>query len=170
MNPYLINNPLTGVQSSLGLTQLAGFTPVKEFTDAVGIKWHLVKSAFDSSVSIPDPSLLVPTDAWYHRFPGTKEDIFCYCVEGVKRPRAETERPVAVLYSWFSTREYPAFTPQCITQAEWLRANVYASQITDARMSKLNALCGFAGQAQVAPMSDLIQMPKVDVEDVNPHF
>jgi hypothetical protein len=27
-----------------------------------------------------------------------------------------------------------------------------------------------AGQAQVAPMSDLIQMPKVDVEDVNPHF
>ena len=157
-SPYLINNPLLSAQP-LGLSQIKDFTPVKEFTDSDGVAWRLVKSAFDASVAIPDPSTVTFTDAWCHEFPNSSGKVWCYCIEGVKRPVAETERPTRVLYNWFATSGDPQFNPSRVTQQEWYRANVYAASATDARMSKFNALCGVRAAAS-APMSDLISLPK----------
>ena len=158
-NPFLIKNPLQALQPSLGLSQIEGFTPVKSFTDSDGTSWQLVKSAFDASVSIPDPSTVTFTDAWCHEFPNSDGKVWCYCIEGIKRPVAETERPRRVLYNWFGTTGDPQFGPARVTQQEWYRANVYAASVTDARMSKFNALCGVSMAAQ-NPLGDLIQLPK----------
>jgi hypothetical protein len=157
-SPYLISNPLISAQP-LGLSQIKDFTPAREFTDSDGVSWRLVKSAFDSSVAIPDPSMVTFTDAWCHEFPDSNGKVWCYCAEGVKRPAAETERQMRVLYNWFATSGDPQFGPARVTQQEWYRANVYAASVTDARMSKFNALCGVAA-SQAAPMGDLIQLPK----------
>ena len=158
-NPFLIKNPLQALQPSLGLSQIEGFTPVKSFTDSDGTSWELVKSAFDASVSIPDPSTVTFTDAWCHEFPNSDGKVWCYCIEGIKRPVAETERPRRVLYNWFGTTGDPQFGPARVTQQEWYRANVYAASVTDARMSKFNALCGVSA-TQANPLGDLIQLPK----------
>lgn len=78
---------------------------------------------------------------------------FLYVVEGIKRPRIDTERSVNVLYQWFSTANNPSFTPQSITPAEWYNANVYTSTITDARVSKLRALCNLTEDKQAIQQS-----------------
>lgn len=111
-------------------------------------EWKLVKSAHDSSVEIPDPQYVQITDYWNHEFPGSEGKVYIYVVEGIKRPRIDTERSVNVLYQWFSTANNPSFTPQSITPAEWYNANVYTSPITDARVSKLRALCNIAEDKQ----------------------
>lgn len=49
---------------------------------------------------------------------------------------------VRILYQWFSEYNNPTFTPGMISPAEWAAANVFTSAIGDARVSKLNALCG----------------------------
>ena len=43
-------------QSSLDLRQLKDYQITSEFTDSLNNRWKLVKSAYDSSVEIPDPN------------------------------------------------------------------------------------------------------------------
>jgi hypothetical protein len=126
----------------LGLRQMANFGITREFKDSDGKLWKLVKSANDASVEVPDPAFVQITDYWNHDFPNSNGKVFIYVVEGIKRPRVDTERPVRVLYQWFSTKNNPQFTPQMISGNEWRRANVYTAQIQDSRVSKLSALCG----------------------------
>lgn len=166
MNPLLLNNPLQSLQPTLGLTQISGFNVPQSFRDSNGVSWSLIKDAFNSAGSVPDPSGLVVTDYWFHSFPKAgMEGIYCYAVEGVMRPKAATELPVSVLYTWFSKTKFDGFQPAVITEQEWLRANVYASRLTDARVSKLNAVCGVKDEPrQAQAMPDLIQMPTIDAE------
>lgn len=149
-NPYLNipSNQLTSLSDmsninsvSLGLKQINGFEMVKSFDDGAGYTWKLVKSATDSGVEIPDPSLLQVTDYWCHEFPGSCGKVYIYVVEGIKQPRTENEKPVSILYQWFSTYNNPHFNPQIISKSEWLNANVYASEVRSSRITKLNALC-----------------------------
>lgn len=72
--------------------------------------------------------------------------MFIYVVEGVRVPKTNRETACNVLYAWFSTVDNKNFTPQMIKQSEWLTANVYASAITDSRVSKLKALCKVQNQ------------------------
>jgi hypothetical protein len=151
-NPFLIQNPLQALQPTLGLSQIEGFSPVKEFTDSTGVVWQLKKSAFDSSVGIPDPTTVSFTDHWCREIPNASktQKIYCYCAEGIKQPMIEGEKPTRVLYHWFCLTPDPQFTPAHVSQQEWHRANVYAAAMTDdARVSKFNALCGI--QQQPAP-------------------
>lgn len=127
---------------SLGLRQLMNFNIIPSFTDSDGKTWRLVKSANDSSVEIPDPRYVQVSDYWVHEFPNTSGKVFLYVVEGVKQPRNNGEKPVRVLYQWFSTKGVMTFNPQLITPQEWLRANVFTAPVTDSRLSKLSALCG----------------------------
>ena len=142
--------------ASIGLKQINGFDMVKSFQDSDGRQWRLVKSAKDSSVEIPDPAYVQITDYWNHEFPNTNGKVYIYVVEGIKRPRIETESAVMVLYQWFSTNNNPNFTPQLITPQEWYSANVYTASISDARVSKLHALCKTTQQAkQPKPEDDI---------------
>lgn len=143
---------------TLGLNQIEGFTPVQEFTDANGVKWQLVKSSFDSSIDIPDPKNLQVLDYWNHDFPGIKTKLYIYVVEGIKQPRVETEQPTHILFQWFSQLFVPAFTPQMITDREWLKANVYAAPVTNTRLSKLNALCRVNEIKQEQTETDLLKV------------
>lgn len=130
------------VPEGLGLCQVNGFQMVQQFRDAAGAEWTLRKSAEDSSVDIPDPAYVQVTDFWNHVVPGTDNRVYIYVVEGIKRPRTTSERQVRILYQWFSEYNNPTFTPGMISPAEWAAANVFTSAIGDARVSKLNALCG----------------------------
>ena len=145
-NNFLLPNPLglnqiAALQSTLGLNQVEGFVPVQEFTDETNTRWTLVKAASNSTIDIPDPKAMQIIDYWNHEFPGIKSKLYVYVVEGVKQPRVETEQPTKVMYQWFSTVFVPTFTPQMITDKEWLKANVYAAPIVNGRVSKLNAIC-----------------------------
>lgn len=152
INPTLLNN-LYQSQTipSLQLTQIDGFDPVPEFTDSNGTRWQLVKSANSGMSEIPDPQSVNITDYWNHEYPGSGGKVFIYVVEGVRVPKTNRETACNVLYSWFSTVDNKKFTPQMIKQSEWLMANVYASAITDSRVSKLKALCRVEEQQQVTP-------------------
>lgn len=125
----------------IGLKQINDFKMVREFSDSDGRHWKLAKSARDSSVEIPDPQFVQVTDYWMHEFPGSGGKVYIYVVEGIKRPRIDTEQAVMVLYQWFSTSNTRNFTPQMISPGEWLCANVYTAPISDSRVSKLKALC-----------------------------
>jgi len=142
INPNLLNN-LYQSQAipSLQLTQIDSFEPIPEFTDSNGTRWKLVKSANSGMSEIPDPQSVNVTDYWNHEYPGSGGKVFIYVVEGVRVPKTNRETACNVLYCWFSTVDNKKFTPQMIRQAEWLMANVYASPVTDARVSKLKALC-----------------------------
>ena len=156
-NPFLIQNPLQALQPTLGLSQIEGFVPVKEFTDSTGAVWQLKKSAFDSAVAIPDPSTVSFTDHWCKEVPNASktQKIFCYVVEGIKQPMTENEKPTRVLYQWFCTTPDSQFTPAHVSRQEWFRANVYAAGMADdARMSKFNALCGIQQQAPADPLAN----------------
>lgn len=145
----------------LGLKQINGFDMPKQFTDSDGKTWRLVKSARDASVEIPDPQFVQVTDYWMHEFPESDNKVFIYVVEGIKRPRIDTEVPVLVLYQWFSTTNNRSFTPQMITQSEWYCANVYTAAMTDARLSKLKALCKVQ---DISPIQkDHAKEPDIDI-------
>lgn len=158
------NIQLNAQQGTLGLRQLSKFNIVNAFKDSDGKQWRLVKSANDSSVEIPDPSFVQVTDYWNHEFPNSNGKVFIYVVEGIKKPRIETEAPVRVLYQWFSTKNNPQFTPQLISSNEWHRANVYTAPISDSRVSKLSALCGveYAGVID-QPTQQTEQEPDIDM-------
>ena len=140
----LLQNPFLSSQQipqTLNLTQIDNFEPVKSFKDAANVEWSLVKRSTDSTVDIPDPKSIKILDYWNHVFPGVKDKIYIYVVEGLRPPRVETEKPTYILYQWFSASFVPTFTYEMITPNEWLKANVYAASVLDARVSKLNALC-----------------------------
>ncbi len=137
-NPML---PTANGRGTLGLNQVENFDPVQNFVDESNTAWGLVKAASNSTIDIPDPKSIQITDYWNHEFPGLKSKLYVYVVEGIKQPRVETEQPTRVLYQWFSTVFVPTFTPLMITEREWLRANVYAAPVVNARVSKLNAIC-----------------------------
>lgn len=142
INPNLLNSLYqTQTIPSLKLTQIDSFEPVSEFIDSSGVKWSLVKSASSGMSEIPDPQSVNITDYWNHEYPGSNGKVYIYVVEGVRVPKTSRETACNVLYTWFSTVDNKQFTPQMIRPAEWLMANVYASPITDARVSKLKALC-----------------------------
>ena len=151
--------PVTSVQY-LGLKQINDFKMVREFTDSEGRTWKLAKSARDSSVEIPDPQFVQVTDYWMHEFPGSDNKVFIYVVEGIKRPRIDTEQSVLVLYQWFSTNNNRSFTPQMISQSEWYCANVYTAAMSDARVSKLKALCNVRENVTARPQSN---EPDIDI-------
>ena len=145
---------------SLRLTQIEGFVPVEKFKDNSNTIWTLAKAASNSTVGIPDPKTVQIVDFWNHKFPkkDLSTEIYIYVVEGIKPPAVETEQPTRVLYQWFSTVPVFNFTPQMITEKEWLKANVYSAPIADSRMSKLMALCRVSDnkqEAQPAPVDDL---------------
>ena len=156
--PNPLANPIAGIQqphASLELNQIEGFAPVKEFTDESNTPWRLVKEASNSTVDVPDPKSLQIVDYWNHAFPGLKSKLYCYVVEGIKQPRVETEQATRILYQWFSPVFIPNFTPQMISEREWLKSNVYAAPVCDARMSKLNALCKIQNAAKAdAPVEE----------------
>lgn len=146
LNNNVLNNNLfqniysAGNLQALQLTQIDGHEPIAGFTDSSGKEWRLVKSCHDASTEVPDINNVSITDYWNHEVTGSNNKIFIYVVEGIKKPRNEKEYPCSVMYCWFSTVNNRAFTPQMITPAEWLMANVYAGNLTDTRISKLKYL------------------------------
>lgn len=157
---------------SLRLTQIDGFPPVEKFVDSTNTTWTLAKAASNSTVGIPDPKALQIVDFWNHKFPNVNQDIYIYVVEGVKQPTVETEQPTRVLYQWFSTAAVYNFTPQMITDKEWLKANVYSAPVADSRVSKLRALCRIAdtpteAQKQAQEDQPLIQMKEYTNANTN---
>lgn len=154
INPNLINNLMaSNAMPNLQLTQIDGFEPVPEFVDSSGQRWQLIKSASSGMGEIPDPQSINIVDYWNHAHPDSNGKIFIYVVEGVRVPKTNRETACRVLYAWFSTVDNKAFTPQMIRPEEWLTANVYASAITDARVSKLKALCKVKDEApQASPI------------------
>lgn len=135
--------PIPGMPQtrSLALNQIEGYAPVETFKDDTNTPWTLVKAASNSTVDVPDPKSIQIVDFWNHDFPGLRTKLYVYVVEGIKQPRVETEQPTRVMYQWFSTEFVPAFTPAMISEKEWMKANVYAAPLLNARMSKLNAIC-----------------------------
>lgn len=148
------------IKPTLGLTQIDGFAPIQSFVDSGNTTWQLIKAFTDSTMDIPDPKQLQITNYWNHEFLGGagSTKLYVYVVEGLRQPRIETERPTMIMYQWFCTQFIPAFTPQMISEREWLRANVYAAQILDTRMSKLRAFCHAAAGAPDEGDVDLIKL------------
>ena len=141
------------------LSQIKDKEPVKEITTDDGITYTLAKSAFDSSTSIPDPSLVFFTDAWCKEYPNSNGKVWCYCCQGIKRPASSTEKPTLILYTWFSTQGDPTFNPSTITRDDWLRACVYAHPLANHRNSIYNSLCGVSAPKQTFEES-LISLPE----------
>ena len=148
LNTNLINS-ITAQKQPIGLTQFKDLNMPLSFTDDNGTKWKLAKSSKDSSVEIPDPAMVTLTRWWNHVHPLSNGKVYIYVVEGIKRPRIESENSVMVLYQWFSTANRSNFTPNDITAAEWYNANVYTANIIDSRISQLRALCGITQEQKI---------------------
>ena len=148
LNTNLINS-ITAQKQPIGLTQFKDLNMPQAFTDDNGTKWKLAKSSKDSSVEIPDPAMVTLTRWWNHAHPLSNGKVYIYVVEGIKRPRIESENSVMVLYQWFSTVNRSNFTPNDITAAEWYNANVYTANIIDSRISQLRALCGLNQEQKI---------------------
>ena len=140
---------ITSQKQPIGLTQFKDLNMPQAFTDDNGTKWKLAKSSKDSSVEIPDPAMVALTRWWNHAHPLSNGKVYIYVVEGIKRPRIESENSVMVLYQWFSTVNRSNFTPNDITAAEWYNANVYTANIIDSRISQLRALCGLNQEQKI---------------------
>lgn len=157
LNTNLINS-ITAQKQPIGLTQFKDLNMPLSFTDDNGTKWKLAKSSKDSSVEIPDPAMVTLTRWWNHVHPLSNGKVYIYVVEGIKRPRIESENSVMVLYQWFSTVNRSNFTPNDITAAEWYNANVYTANIIDSRVSQLRALCGLNQEQKInTPNSNTIE-------------
>lgn len=153
-----INNiQLSGNKVPIGLTQIKDLVMPAEFSDSAGNKWRMAKSSKDSSVEIPDPAMVSVTRWWNHVHPASDGKVYIYVVEGIKRPRTETESAVMVLYQWFSTTNRPNFVPAEITAVEWYSANVYTADIIDSRTSILNSLCGYVSSPKTDEKSQKIE-------------
>lgn len=158
LNTNLINSITAAQKQPIGLTQFKDLNMPQSFTDDNGTKWKLAKSSKDSSVEIPDPAMVTLTRWWNHVHPMSNGKVFIYVVEGIKRPRIESENSVMVLYQWFSTANRSNFTPNDITAAEWYNANVYTANIIDSRISQLRALCGISQEQKInAPNNNTIE-------------
>ena len=133
-----------------------------------GTTWTLVKSASSGMGEIPDPAAINITDYWNHEYPGSNGKVFLYVVEGIRLPKTQRETACRVLYAWFSTVGEKGFTPQMIRPGEWLTANVYAAGITDARVSKLHAICKTKPEAERPrePAGDNTPPPLIKMEDL----
>ena len=149
LNANLINSITAAQKQPIGLTQFKDLNMPQSFTDDNGTKWKLAKSSKDSSVEIPDPAMVTLTRWWNHAHPLSNGKVYIYVVEGIKRPRIESENSVMVLYQWFSTVNRSNFTPNDITAAEWYNANVYTANIIDSRISQLRALCGLNQEQKI---------------------
>lgn len=149
LNTNLINSITAAQKQPIGLTQFKDLNMPLSFTDDNGTKWKLAKSSKDSSVEIPDPAMVTLTRWWNHVHPMSNGKVYIYVVEGIKRPRIESENSVMVLYQWFSTANRSNFTPNDITPAEWYNANVYTANIIDSRISQLRALCGMNQEQKI---------------------
>ena len=149
LNTNLINSITAAQKQPIGLTQFKDLNMPLSFTDDNGTKWKLAKSSKDSSVEIPDPAMVTLTRWWNHVHPLSNGKVYIYVVEGIKRPRIESENSVMVLYQWFSTVNRSNFTPNDITAAEWYNANVYTANIIDSRISQLRALCGMNQEQKI---------------------
>ena len=149
LNTNLINSITAAQKQPIGLTQFKDLNMPQSFTDDNGTKWKLAKSSKDSSVEIPDPAMVTLTRWWNHVHPLSNGKVYIYVVEGIKRPRIESENSVMVLYQWFSTANRSNFTPNDITTAEWYNANVYTANIIDSRISQLRALCGITQEQKI---------------------
>ena len=149
LNTNLINSITAAQKQPIGLTQFKDLNMPQSFTDDNGTKWKLAKSSKDSSVEIPDPAMVTLTRWWNHVHPLSNGKVYIYVVEGIKRPRIESENSVMVLYQWFSTVNRSNFTPNDITAAEWYNANVYTANIIDSRISQLRALCGMNQEQKI---------------------
>jgi len=168
LNTGLLNNPLgnnsMSPTNSLCLNQIQNFEPVKKFKDEMNTEWSLVKASSDSTVDVPSPKSMQVIDFWNHEFPNIKTKLYVYVVEGIRQPRIETEQPTRILYQWFSTVFVPTFTPQMISDREWLKANVYAAPIVNGRVSKLKALCHIADDAN---MPETHEDKLLNIEELN---
>lgn len=122
--------------------------------------WALVKDARSGMGEVPDPQAVTITDYWEHEYPGSAGKVYIYVVEGIRNPKTTRETACRVLYSWFSTVHAPNFTPQLIRPQEWLMANVYAASLSDARVSKLTALCNIQPEPQPEPQTEPAAQPQ----------
>ena len=154
LNTNLINSIPAAQKQPIGLTQFKDLNMPQSFTDDNGTKWKLAKSSKDSSVEIPDPAMVTLTRWWNHAHPLSNGKVYIYVVEGIKRPRIESENSVMVLYQWFSTANRSNFTPNDITAAEWYNANVYTANIIDSRISQLRALCGMNQEQKINTLNN----------------
>ena len=147
-NPFNQVAPNQPVINTLNLNQVKGITPVKDFVDEMNVQWTLYKAATNSAVDIPSPKTVQFTDCWVHQYLGTDAKVYVYVAEGIRMPRVPTEQPSRVLYQWYSTIRVDTFNPAMITDAEWMKANVYTAPGSNARMSKLTAFCPQPGNTQ----------------------
>lgn len=161
INPNLLTNLLQAQGApDLKLTQIDKYEPPRQFTDATGATWALVKDARSGMGEVPDPQAVTITDYWEHEYPGSSGKVYIYVVEGIRNPKTTRETACRVLYSWFSTVHAPNFTPQLIRPQEWLMANVYAASLSDARVSKLTALCNVQPEPQPEPAQEPTAQPQ----------
>ena len=167
----LIPNPFAAtqqaMQATLGLTQIEGFEPVEAFRDSANVNWKLVKAASNSTIDIPDPKSLQIVSFWGHQFPGQNQ-IWLYVLEGVRQPRAETEVPSKIMYTWFSKTGIANPQPGMITDQEWRRANVYAAPIVEAWESQVQALCRVSN-VQTQPVPAVQPQEMIKMEPGNGH-
>ena len=140
-NPFNQVTPNQPVINTLNLNQVKGIVPVKDFVDEMNVQWTLYKAATNSAVDIPSPKTVQVTDCWVHQYLGTDAKVYVYVVEGIRMPRVPTEQPSRILYQWYSEVYVQNFNHTMITDAEWLKANVYTAPGTNARMSKLTVFC-----------------------------
>ena len=143
-NPYVMPNPFLSSSNNiltLGLQQIANYPLPEQFTDSGNTVWKLIKAYNNTMLEVPDWKSIQITDYWNHVFPNLEDKIYIYVVEGIRQPRIQGEQAAKLLYSWFSKKFVQQFTPQMITEQEWRIANVYASELQDTRVSKLEALC-----------------------------
>jgi len=164
----LIPNPVpnfTAPQYSLGLTQIEGKMPVKQFRDSTNTDWTLIKASDDPTMSVPDVRNIQWVDAWCAQHPDKRyAKVMMYVAEGVCMPRIETEKPRRVMFQWFSTTKVQAFNPQMVTDKDLLRANIYSASLPDARTSQLYALCQCVTETQQVqePVQENVPLIKLD--------
>lgn len=151
---------------SVGLSQPQGYRVPQEFTDSDGITWKLAKAYNDASHDLPDVKRVHATAAWNHSFLGSLQTpLYVYVLEGILQPRTNLEQPCRVLLSWFSTKNVPEWTPQMITEQEWLKANMYVAEAKDSRLSKLQALCNVTEPVkEETKETELLDIPELNME------
>lgn len=151
---------------TLGLTQIDGYSLPEKFKDSDGITWTLEKSYTNSLRDLPDPNRVQITNLWNHKFLGDiKTPVYVYVVEGTILPRTQSEKPVRVLFQWFSAINIKDWNMASISQSEWLMANMYVANVSDSRMSKLKALCNYTEKEPVHPEPNtsvgLLDIPEI---------
>ena len=166
----LIPNPVQNLNApaySIGLTQMEGFSPIKQFRDSTNTDWVLKKASDDPTMGVPDTRNIQWVDAWCAQHPDKRfSKVMVYIAEGVCMPRIETEKPMRIMFQWCSLTKVQGFNPSMVQDKDWLRANIYTAALPDARASQLYALCQCGGQAQAPQQVQQQEEPLIKMSDL----